>query len=138
MTQTGPGAPPELDLVFIGFGNVGRRLAGLLGERGGALSGRDAFAWRITGIATARHGVVHAPGGIDAARAVACVEGGASLDTLSAAGTPQPAGALALIGAAAAEARRTGRHVVTIETTVLDIPAGQAALEHVRRSLDAG
>jgi homoserine dehydrogenase len=130
-----------LDLVLIGFGNVGRRFARLLQEREGVLSRTYGLSWRVVGIATRAHGVAFNPSGLDVTQALTLVEGGGTLsklrgNTVVSAHTSL-ASALDLIEEAthAGDADRTQ---VVVETTVLDIHRGQPAIDHVRKALRAG
>ncbi len=111
-----------LDLLLIGFGNVGRRFAQLLGERGERLRRDHGLDTRIVGIATGRRGAVFAPEGVNLSRA------------LDADGTMGPLqDGLALIAAAAAAPALTPR--VVVETSPLNIRDGQPAVDHVRLAL---
>ena len=133
------------DLVMVGFGNVGRRFVQLLDERAEELRSVHGIDWRVIAIATGRHGCALDPGGIDTRRAVELVESGRSLETLEAGSqagrlAPRGQGSIALVQQAAEAARSSGsaRQLVVVETTVLDISAGQPAIDHVRAGLRAG
>jgi len=134
------------DLVLVGFGNVGRRFVRLLEECAPELRDVDRIDWRIVGIATARHGVARDLRGLDPARALELVERGQSLAAIDApesSGGQLPsvaASGVALIEelAEASRAARSTRPLVVVETTVLDIAAGQPAIDHVRAGLRAG
>ena len=133
------------DLVLVGFGHVARRFVRLLDERAGVLLRDHGVDPRVVAISTARHGTARNLDGLDVARAIDLVEQGRSLAPLDgppAGGPPSasPGSAAALIAAVAAEARASGsaRPVVVVETTVLDIAAGQPAIDHVRAALGAG
>ena len=124
---------PELSLVLVGFGHVGRRFALLLTE----VADRLDFEWRIVAIATGRHGSVVDPGGVDATRALAAVAANQSLDRLDA--EPRQRSGLDVIRQAAAllaDDAAEGR-LVLVESTVLDIDRGEPALSHVRAALEA-
>ena len=117
------------DLALVGFGHVGRRFATLLEERRDWLSLDYDLDCRIVGIATARHGCVVAEHGLDA---VAAGE--------------RRNGDLQVNGAVAVhDSFEVIRHLarsdsplrVLIETTTLDIGAGQPAIDHVRAALQA-
>ena len=116
-----------VDLALIGFGNVARRFVRLLDERRDLLSERYGLTCRITGITTRRHGAAYDPEGLDALDAAHVVETGGTLAHTTTAST--------LIDALAQS--RAPRRVL-IETTTLDIEAGQPAIDHVRRALEAG
>jgi homoserine dehydrogenase len=134
------------DLVLVGFGNVGRRFVRLLEERSDELRNVHHIDWRVVGIATARHGVARNLDGIHVGQALELVERGESLAAIDAPesgggqfAAPPPSG-VALIDQLAAAARAAGcaRPLVVVETTVLDIAAGQPAIDHVRAGLRAG
>ncbi len=134
------------DLILIGFGNVGRRFLRLLDECGRELRDIHRIDWRVVGIATARHGVARDLRGLDVGRALELVERGESLAAIDAPesnGGPfaqRASSGVALIEQVAEASRATGstRPLVVVETTVLDIAAGQPAIDHVRAGLRAG
>ena len=150
MRRPEPGAesrePFAPDLILIGFGNVARRFVRLLEERAEELRGVHQIDWRVVGIATARHGVARNLRGLDVARALELVDRGRSLAAMDAPGSTggrlalAPASGVALIGQLAEATRQAGsaRPLVVVETTVLDIAAGQPAIDHVRAGLRAG
>jgi homoserine dehydrogenase len=124
--------PPELLLVLIGFGHVGRRLMRLLDE----MDDRLAFDTRVVAIATRRHGSVIDPGGVNASRAIAAVEAGRPLDQLDP--DPRERSGIDVLRQAAdalADEAAEGR-VVAIEASVLDIDRGEPAVSHVRAALE--
>jgi homoserine dehydrogenase len=121
------------DLALIGFGNVGRRFARLLVETRERLAADHDLTCRIVAISTARHGSTWCAEGVDSAAAAARVEGGLQLSS----GTEPPSASgsreiIARLGKLDADLR------VVIETTTLDITAGQPAIDHVRAALAAG
>ncbi len=117
-----------LRIALVGFGNVGRRFAALLpGPYGRVLRGAGVVP-RVTGIATARHGVAIDGRGLPLARCLRLVEAGRSLDGLHR-GRPVPDGR-AFIDAVPAD--------VLIEITPLDPTRGEPATSHVRRALGRG
>ncbi|MEZ5286180.1 MAG: hypothetical protein R2712_15490 [Vicinamibacterales bacterium] len=124
---------PELSLVLVGFGRVGRRLARLLTE----VADRLDFDWRIVGIATRHHGSVLDPSGVDVDRALTLVDANQSLDRLDPA--PGERSGLDLVRQAArrmADEAAEGR-LVCVESTVLDVEGGEPAVAHVRAALEA-
>ena len=138
--------PFSPDLILVGFGNVGRRFVRLLGECAAELRDARQIDWRVVGIATARHGFARDLRGLDVARALDLAERGQSLAELD---RPESIGrrtaapvrsGIHLIEQLAGAARETGssRPLVVVETTVLDIGAGQPAVDHVRAGLRAG
>jgi homoserine dehydrogenase len=130
------------DLILVGFGNVGRRFVRLLGECADDLRSVHGVAPRIVAITTRRHGTARDLRGVDSARALALVEAGSPLTSLDDSRTFPPAAGSgsAVIEQVAAAARRAvpGRPLVVVETTLLDIAAGQPAIDHVRAGLGAG
>jgi homoserine dehydrogenase len=124
---------PELSLVLVGFGHVGRRFVQLLGE----VADRLDFDWRIVAIATRRHGSVVDADGIDVDRALAAVRANQSLERLDP--EPRERSGLDIIRQTArllADEAADGR-LVLVESTVLDIDRGEPALAHVRAALEA-
>ena len=135
---------PTFDLVLVGFGNVGRRFVRLLEERAVWLHDHG-VEWRVAGILTARHGLARDSAGLDAAGALSLVEAGGRLDRLdwpdSLPGSPPaPEGATECIEQLCRGLRALdpGRQVVVVETTILDVRAGQPATDHVRVALRSG
>lgn len=130
-----------LDLIFVGFGNVGRRFARLLQERDGVLARSYGLTWRVIGIGTRSHGVAVNPAGLDVTQALTLVEGGGSLTALrgnTASGPHQTLGSALELIESATHAADADRVQVVVETTVLDIGRGQPAIDHVRKALRAG
>lgn len=127
-----------VDLALIGFGHVARRFVRLLDERRALLESQYGLTFRITGIATRRHGDACDPGGLSSDRVVSLVEEGLALgdDIAARRGTGDPAASTAILDDCFSDGEAARR--VMIETTTLDIAAGQPAIEHVRRALDAG
>jgi homoserine dehydrogenase len=124
------------DIALIGFGNVARRFVRLLDERQDRLFRDYDLQVRVVGIATLRHGSVQDATGIDAARAAAIIEAGGSLAELAVhPSTTREPSSDAVIDALA----RSATPIRTVvETTTLDIAAGQPAIAHVRRALESG
>ena len=113
------------DLALVGFGNVAQRFVGLLDESRDRLACDDALECRIVGVATRRKGVLYDPQGLDPAR----------LNGAWGSVSPPPAGAFQIID----NLRRSDADFrVVIETTTLDIAAGQPAIDHVRAGISAG
>ncbi|MHB8646224.1 MAG: homoserine dehydrogenase [Thermomicrobiales bacterium] len=65
---------PTVRVALVGFGNVGQALADLLDQRADVLYRQYHLDISVTGIATARHGTIIAPDGVDLARTVAAIE----------------------------------------------------------------
>jgi homoserine dehydrogenase len=120
----------NLEIVFVGFGNVARQTVRLLDE----LRSRLPFDWKAIGVVTARHGAVTAVDGLDMAAVLARRESGGTLSAARAANTAEwIAGICARRVEAAGE-----RRLVCVETTVLDIRAGEPASAHVRAAIEGG
>lgn len=118
----------------------------LLDERASELRGVHHLDWRVVAVVTARHGVARDLRGLDTGGALDLVERGQSLSALDAPATlgREPAApgdpAVRVVEQIAAAARAAGstRALVVVETTVLDIAAGQPAIDHIRAGLRAG
>ena len=115
----------EVRIALVGFGNVGRRLVERLrGPYARALRAAGARV-RVTGIATARHGVAIDPRGIDLGRALRLSAPGGSLRSLHR-------------GRAVNDVQDFITRVpadVLVEITTLDPRTGQPATRHVRQAL---
>jgi homoserine dehydrogenase len=120
------------DLALIGFGHVGRRFAGLLDETREELLERG-LDCRVVGISTARHGAAWDPRGIDTAAAIARAERGEPIGSAGSGTVPATSfEVIDRLGLSGTQLR------VVIETTPLDIAAGQPAIDHVRAGFAAG
>jgi homoserine dehydrogenase len=129
----------QIDLALIGFGHVGRRFVRLLDARRSQLAHREDLRWRIVGIATRRHGAAIDPAGIPALRAAELVEADQSLAELDRGDPAAPADGRAFIPRVLALDRGApAPPLVFVETTPLDIRAGQPAVDHVRLALEGG
>ena len=120
------------DLALVGFGHVGRRFARLLEERRDWLSLDYDLDCRVVGIATRHHGSVFRDSGVDAVASAVSVEGGHPLNET---GAPLAEGTEDVIS------RLAGSDAplkILVETTTLDINAGQPAIDHVRAALQSG
>jgi homoserine dehydrogenase len=115
-------------LAFLGFGNVGRALASLLLAKQDELQQRYGITFRVTGIATGRHGSAVSSAGLDLKQALTQAETGASLTSL---GDPDFSGdAFAFIRACGA--------TVLFENTPVDYASGQPAVDHLKLALELG
>ncbi len=117
------------DLALIGFGHVGRRFARLLDERRDWLSLDYDLDCRIVAISTRRHGSIANPAGVDA------VDLSRQLETDASSSLGGNGGSFAAIRALADSPADLK---IAVETTLLDIGAGQPAIDHVRAALQAG
>ena len=118
------------DLALVGFGHVGRRFAGLLEKRRDWLALDYEPDCRIIGIATAHHGCLFRAQGIDAVTA-AGRQGQQPLD-------PDAARAADSFEVIRSLAGSDSPLKIMVETTTLDIAAGQPAIDHVRAALESG
>jgi homoserine dehydrogenase len=120
------------DLALVGFGNVARRFSRLIEERRDWLSLDYDLDCRVVGISTGAHGAVFDETGLDATALAAERESGVSFRDVA---VPQASDSLEVIRRLA----QTDAPVkVLVETTTLDITAGQPAIDHVRAALQAG
>jgi homoserine dehydrogenase len=118
----------ELNLAFIGFGNVARAFARMLHERQSKLESDFGLQWKTTAIATASHGCITSDYPIDLLAAAECVERGGDLEELPDSRTASDA--LAVV-------KNCNAHIL-FETTVLDIIDGEPATTHIRAALARG
>ena len=119
-----------MELIFVGFGNVARRAVRLLDE----MRGRLPFEWKAIAVITARHGSTCDPAGLDLASVLGTIESGRSVGNDSGG---DAVNRIANLCAGRGDVARQGR-LVCIETTVLDIRAGEPATSHVRAALEGG
>jgi len=118
----------DVRVALVGFGNVGRRFAEQLrGPYARALKAEGARV-RVTGIATARHGIAVDGRGIALGRALRLVAKGRSVEALHRG--PRLRGARAFIARVPAD--------VLVEITTLDPRHGRPAIDHVRWALGRG
>jgi len=117
------------DIVLAGFGNVGRRFARLLAERRDWLSLDYDLDCRVVGVATRRHGAVFRQSGLDASALAATLE---ARDAIPDACSDDSFGLIRQLAQTDAALK------IVVETTTLDISAGQPAIDHVRAALQAG
>ena len=118
----------EVKLSLVGFGNVGRAFVRLLDRKQSLLNQEFDFSTKITGIATAHHGMAINPDGLDGNSAIQVVESGGSLNQLST--TPVPATILDFIHTCPADA--------LLENSPVNHQTGQPALDHLRTALEMG
>jgi homoserine dehydrogenase len=111
------------NLCFLGFGNVGRALVRLLGEKSAELRDSYGIEWRVAGVATRRMGWRASAYGLPVESLLAGELAGSQ-------GASQPTNVREWLAAARCD--------VLFETTSLEPLMGQPAIEHVRAALDAG
>ena len=118
---------PHYNLALLGFGNVGRALARLLERKESELQSHYDITFRVTGIATGRHGAAINPAGLDYIRAVELVEAGESLAVISKISIQKSPDFLRVCAAD-----------VMFENTPLNHMTGQPAIEHLHLALELG
>ena len=118
----------EFKLALLGFGNVGKALARLLLQKQDDIQSRYHITFRVTGIATGRHGAAIDPDGIDLERAIEVVEAGGSLQELST--LPPCSDMQDFICRCPAE--------VLFENSPVDYQTGQPAIDHLSAALNMG
>ncbi len=115
-------------LALLGFGNVGQALARLLLKKQQDIQKQYDITFRVTGIATGRHGMAVDPDGLDLEKALELMRVGHSLREISA--RPASATDLDFI-------RICGANVL-FENTPVDYASGQPAIDHLRTALQVG
>jgi homoserine dehydrogenase len=118
------------DLALVGFGNVARRFVRLIEGRRDWLALDYDLECRIVGIATRHHGAAFRQAGLDAVAAAVRVEGGHPLVEPSTAAEDS-------LDVIRRLAQSDAPLKVLIETTTLDINAGQPAIDYVRAALQS-
>jgi len=111
-------------LALLGFGNVGKALASLLLAKESELRQLFGVSFRVTGIATGRHGIAIDPAGIDLERAL-LVEDLSRLSKRSA-----EINSMNFIQQCQAN--------VLFENTPVNYETGQPAVDHLRHALECG
>ena len=117
----------QYKLAFVGFGNVARALARLLVRKQARLEKEYGLTFSVTGIATGKHGFAVNAGGLDIQKALALVESGGSIASLSEAPVND---SLTVI--------RQSQAGVMFENSPVNHSTGQPAIDHVRAALEAG
>jgi homoserine dehydrogenase len=115
-------------IALLGFGNVGQALARLLQNKRELLLCEHGLSFSITGIATARHGMLIQPDGVDIERALQLITSGGSLAELSS--HPTLDNPFEFIQSCGAQ--------VLFENTPVNYADGQPAVSYIRTALDAG
>src|SRR3954464_6307585 len=119
------------DLALVGFGHVGRRFARLIEERRDWLALDFDLDCRVVGIATRHHGSVFRDSGLDAVSMAVNVESGRPT-------VERDSEADDSFDVVRRLASTNAELKVVVETTTLDITAGQPAIDHVRAALQSG
>jgi homoserine dehydrogenase len=114
-------------LALLGFGNVGRSLAVLLLRKKTELKEKYDITFSVTGIATARHGNVVNPSGVDLTGALELVRSGRPVSLVT---TASSTSSLDFIQKCGAD--------VLFENTPVNHETGQPAIGHLRTALECG
>lgn len=114
----------DISFALVGFGNVGRAFVRLLKRKNSAIRAQYGLDFRITGIATGRHGMAINPQGLDLERALNAED----LSSLSAA--PPPASVDEFIRRCPAD--------FLFENSPVNHETGQPALDHIRTAMSQG
>ena len=122
------------DLILVGFGHVAQRFVMLLDEQRARIAGAYGFDGRVIAVCTQRHGRAAAERGLDAAALVARRRRGESIG----AARPDLSTVDFIRDIAAKTPSAHESRLVLVETTTLDIAAGQPAIDHVRVALEGG
>jgi homoserine dehydrogenase len=115
-------------LAFMGFGNVGQAFLRLLQTKKDLLENEYEVTFKVTGIATGRHGMAIDPQGIDPRRALELISAGTSISSLSS--LPAPSNPYEFIRTSAAD--------VLFENTPVSYLDGEPALSYLRVALQSG
>lgn len=118
----------NLDLILVGFGNVGRAFTRLLDAKRDMLASQYGLNPRITGILTGHHGGALDPEGVNVSRAIALLENGETLASLTHRSVPD----------SPEEFIRTSGGRVMLENTPVDYIAGQPAIRYIEAALTSG
>ena len=118
---------PATKIAFLGFGHVGQALAALLMRKRTELKERYGITFSAVGIATAKHGKIINPAGLDLSGAVQLVRSGNSLNLMT----------HTLTLDAADYIRKCGADVL-FENTPVNHENGQPAVDHLRLALECG
>jgi homoserine dehydrogenase len=117
-----------LRIWLVGFGTVGRWLAGVLDGQAGRIASRYGGAVRVVGIANARDGFVYDPDGLDLA----------SLLAAASSGRPITGQRGARAWSSAVEGLRATEADLLVEVTASPPADGEPGLAHMREALRRG
>ncbi len=115
-------------LLFLGFGNVGQALAGLLVEKEKKLASKYDFKYKTVGIVDFNLGSVVNNDGINLKKVLAMVSDGVSLNEYSDGET----------GLEAVQAIQRADADIMLEATYTDIKTGEPATSYVKEALNRG
>ncbi len=114
----------NLSFALVGFGNVGKSLVRLLEQKRQALLDEHGIQFKITGIATGRHGIAVDPDGLDAEQVLQAED----LSSLSK--TPPPASILEFVKTVPAD--------VLFENSPTNHQTGQPTIDYLKAALQRG
>ncbi|MFZ5919929.1 MAG: homoserine dehydrogenase [Chloroflexota bacterium] len=118
---------PHYKLAFLGFGNVGRALAVLLMRKRDELRQRHDITFSVTGIATARHGMLVKPVGVDLTGALDLLRTGRPLNLITS----------TLVSDSFDFIRKCDADLL-FENTPVSHADGQPAIDHIKLALELG
>ncbi len=118
---------PHYKLAFLGFGNVGRALAVLLMRKRDELRQRYDITFSVTGIATARHGMLVKPVGVDLTGALELLKTGRPLTLITS----------TLVSDTFDFIRKCEADVL-FENTPVSHADGQPAIDYIKLALESG
>jgi len=118
----------ELTAAFIGYGNVARAFARMLNDKLEELGLQYSLSLKTKGIATANHGCIISPGGVDLIEAAQCVESGGQLSALP--GSVAASDPCDVITRCPVD--------ILFETTPLNAFDGEPAIDYIRSALARG
>ena len=118
----------QIEIAFIGMGNVARAFARLLHRQREQLQAAYGLSWNVTGIATYRHGSIACSSGVNLDDCLAVIERGSSLTAVP---------GCADVGDAGGLLEQCNAHIV-FETTPLSLNNGEPATGYIRQALTKG
>ena len=118
----------QLEIAFIGLGNVARAFARLLVSHRKRLAAEFGISFRTIGVATRTHGSVISPSGLDLEDCVAAVEQGSHLTQIP--GCLDAGDAVGMLEICSPD--------ILFETTPLNPSNGEPATEYIRLALRQG
>jgi homoserine dehydrogenase len=118
----------EMSLVLVGFGNVGQALAELLLRKENMMAEEYGLKFKITGIATGRHGMAIDEKGLNIMEALRLAKAGLSLDAISK--VPSPASIVDFIDQCPGN--------VMFENSPVNHHTGQPAIDHCKAAIKNG
>lgn len=117
-----------LSIIFVGFGNVGQALAKLLDRKRQILDEQFGFTYRITGVATGRHGMALNPDGLPMDKLISALQAGESVNPFHCG--PEIIDSFDFI--------RQSKADILFENSPVNYQSGQPAVDHLRTALEAG